>query len=106
MLCDKITFFGHANREALLEATVLTPVPRHPVYDARLLLLTRVLHAFLHAAPEKALQNDSQTKLATIHIHSKRHISSPVPKKVSIKLKKYRIFGTRLELDAIVAKSA
>ena len=53
--CMTLTFFGHAHGKALLKATVLTPVSRHLVDMALLVLVTRVLHVLLNAPAKETL---------------------------------------------------
>lgn len=50
-----LTLLGHANIEALLQSTGLTPVPRHLVYDADFVSVTRVRHVLLDAPPKETL---------------------------------------------------
>lgn len=50
-----LTLLGHADVQAFLQPTRLTPVPRHLVYDADFVSVTRVRHVFLDAPPKETL---------------------------------------------------
>lgn len=56
----RLTLFGHPHFKALLEAAVLTAVPRHLVDDAVLVAVTRVDHVLLDASAEKPLQTQTE----------------------------------------------
>ena len=60
--CMTLTFFGHAHGKALLEATVLTPVSRHLVDMALLVLVTCVLHVLLNAPAKETLYTNKRRK--------------------------------------------
>lgn len=59
-----LTLFGHPHFEALLEAAVLTAVPRHLVDDAVLVAVTRVDHVLLDASAEEPLWTQNRTGLS------------------------------------------
>lgn len=58
----RLTLFGHSHFEALLEAAVLTAVPRHLVDDAVLVAVTRVDHVLLDASAEEPLWTQTERK--------------------------------------------
>lgn len=60
--CPSLTLLGHANFKALLQAAVLTPVPRHFVDDAVLVAVTGIHHVFLDAAAEETLKCGGKEK--------------------------------------------
>lgn len=50
-----LTLLGHADVEAFLQSTGLTPVPRHFVYDTDFVSVTCVHHVLLDAPPKETL---------------------------------------------------
>lgn len=58
----KLTLFGHSHSKALLQAAVLTAVPRHLVDNAVLVPVTRVHHVLLDASAEKTLRKQTERR--------------------------------------------
>lgn len=52
----KLTLLGHADIEAFLQATGLTPVACHFVYDTNFISMTSVRHVFLDAPSKESLK--------------------------------------------------
>lgn len=69
MPTSRLTFLGHADLKALLQAAVLAAVACDLVDLAVLVAVTGVHHVLLDAAPKEALQPDERELLATATHH-------------------------------------